>query len=479
MADLNRLTHQTGSTWHSGDIRATNFLIRWRTLVGGMQSIVLMVLDALMLASAWTVADNIGTSVDAVHLFKSIVPIAIVGIGTLTASGLYSTDDKLHTLPKLFKSLTLAQLFLLIAAFFYHPGVWVSRSVFVLAWCLSLIFVSSARFIFDLAIVQIRKHNPIFQEPVFLLGNPAEVEKVEKLLARSRQFRIDGIMDLSDWNMDDQLEQIIARIRSRKVSEVFICSQQLVNDRILLFWNLKSAGIHLRVIPTELDLPQQSSETKMIEEIPTIRFKSLPIFGVNFWVKRAIDLVGASFITIAISPILLVIALLIRSTSPGPVFYRQYRVGLKGRHFRVWKFRTMVENAADLQQELESKNEIKGGVLFKIKDDPRITKIGKFLRRYSLDELPQLLNVLQGEMSLVGPRPLPLRDVAKFSKEQFLRHEVLPGITGLWQVKGRSNVDSEEVFYWDTIYILQWSLALDLSILMQTVRAVLTRDGAY
>jgi exopolysaccharide biosynthesis polyprenyl glycosylphosphotransferase len=217
----------------------------------------------------------------------------------------------------------------------------------------------------------------------------------------------------------------------------------------------------------------------MIEEIPTIRFKSLPIFGVNFWVKRAIDLIGASLITIAISPILLVIALLIKSTSPGPIFYRQYRVGLKGRHFRVWKFRTMVENAADLQQELESQNEIKGGVLFKIKDDPRITKIGKFLRRYSLDELPQLLNILQGEMSLVGPRPLPLRDVAKFSKDQFLRHEVLPGITGLWQVKGRSNVDSDEVFYWDTIYILQWSLALDLSILMQTVRAVLTRDGAY
>jgi exopolysaccharide biosynthesis polyprenyl glycosylphosphotransferase len=478
MADLNRLT-QTGSTWHSRDIRATNFLIRWRTLVGGVQSIVLMVLDALMLTLAWTVADNIGTPVDAVHLFKSIIPIGIVGIGTLTASGLYSSDDKLHTVPKLFKSLTLAQIFLLIAAFFYHPGVWVSRSVFALAWCLSLIFVGSARFIFDLAIVQIRKHNPIFQEPVFLLGNPAEVEKVEKLLNRSRQFRIDGIMDLSDWNIDHHLDQIIARIRSRKVSEVFICSQQLVNDRILLFWNLKSAGIHLRVIPTELDLPQQSSETKMIEEIPTIRFKSLPIFGVNFWVKRVIDLVGASLILIAISPILLVIALLIKSTSPGPIFYRQYRVGLKGRHFRVWKFRTMVENAADLQQELESKNEIKGGVLFKIKDDPRITKIGKFLRRYSLDELPQLLNILQGEMSLVGPRPLPLRDVAKFSKEQFLRHEVLPGITGLWQVKGRSNVDSDEVFYWDTIYILQWSLALDLSILMQTVRAVLTRDGAY
>ena len=139
----------------------------------------------------------------------------------------------------------------------------------------------------------------------------------------------------------------------------------------------------------------------------------------------------------------------------------------------------MVVNAGELQKELEAQNEIKGGVLFKIKDDPRITKIGKFLRRYSLDELPQLINVLQGEMSLVGPRPLPLRDVERFSKDHFLRHEVLPGITGLWQVKGRSNVDSDDVFYWDIIYILQWSLALDLNILLQTVKAVLTREGAY
>jgi exopolysaccharide biosynthesis polyprenyl glycosylphosphotransferase len=478
MTDLHRFT-QTSSMWHSGDIRATNFLIRWRTLFGGMQSIVLILLDGLMLSLAWTVADNLGTPVNAAHLFNSVIPIVVIGVCTLMASGLYSTDDKLQTMPKLFKSLTLAQVFLLIAAFFYHPGVWVSRSVFVLAWVLSLSFVGAVRLMLDRAIVQIRKHNPIFQEPVFLLGSPAEVEKVEKLLDRSRQFRIDGIIDLADWDMDNQLDQIIARIRSHNVSEVFICSQQLVNDRILLFWNLKSAGIHLRVIPTGLELPQHSSETKMIEEIPTMRFKSLSIFGMSFWLKRTIDLIAAALILVLTSPILLLIAILIKSSSPGPIFYRQYRVGLKGRHFQVWKFRTMVENAGELQQALESKNEIKGGILFKIKDDPRITKVGKFLRRYSLDELPQLFNVLQGEMSLVGPRPLPLRDVAKFSKDQFLRHEVLPGITGLWQVKGRSNVDSDEVFYWDTIYILQWSLALDLSILMQTVRAVLMRDGAY
>ncbi|NJK55338.1 MAG: sugar transferase [Pleurocapsa sp. SU_5_0] len=139
----------------------------------------------------------------------------------------------------------------------------------------------------------------------------------------------------------------------------------------------------------------------------------------------------------------------------------------------------MVENAHELQKTLEIKNEIKGGILFKIKDDPRITKIGKFLRRHSLDELPQLINVLRGEMSLVGPRPLPLRDVARLSSSQLLRHEVLPGITGLWQVSGRSSTDSEEVFNLDFVYIQNWSLILDLQILLRTVQTVLNSKGAY
>ena len=175
----------------------------------------------------------------------------------------------------------------------------------------------------------------------------------------------------------------------------------------------------------------------------------------------------------------------LKQTSPGPIFYRQYRVGLKGRRFQVWKFRTMVENAGELQKALEAQNEVKGGVLFKIKADPRITKIGKFLRDYSLDELPQLINVLQGQMSLVGPRPLPIRDyelsiqnAAEFSRDRFLRYEVLPGITGLWQVKGRATVESDEIFYWDMVYILQWSLALDLKILLQTVKVVLLKEGS-
>lgn len=176
----------------------------------------------------------------------------------------------------------------------------------------------------------------------------------------------------------------------------------------------------------------------------------------------------------------MLIAILIKLDSPGPVFFRQERIGLHSRKFKIWKFRTMVTNAEKLQATLEAKNEIKDGVLFKMKDDPRITRVGKFLRRYSLDELPQLFNVFLGEMSLVGPRPLPMRDVEKFKTKHFIRQEVLPGITGLWQVSGRSDIDNfEDAVKLDLAYIENWSVWLDLKILLQTVNVVLHKTGAY
>jgi exopolysaccharide biosynthesis polyprenyl glycosylphosphotransferase len=207
---------------------------------------------------------------------------------------------------------------------------------------------------------------------------------------------------------------------------------------------------------------------------------SLPVVQDDYRlaVKRCIDIVGAAAGLVLLAPVMLAVAAMVRWTSPGPVVFAQERFGLNRRRFRMYKFRTMVENAEGLQAQLEDRNEARGPV-FKIRDDPRITPVGRFLRRTSLDELPQLLNVLKGEMSLVGPRPLPKRDVSRFEDASLMRRfSVKPGLTCLWQVSGRSNADFDEWIRMDLEYIDNWSLTLDLRILVQTIPAVLRGTGA-
>jgi len=194
--------------------------------------------------------------------------------------------------------------------------------------------------------------------------------------------------------------------------------------------------------------------------------------------KRVFDFVGASVLLLAFSPILLLVAALLKLTSAGPVFFFQERIGYNKRRFRIYKFRTMVQGAEKLIGQLEEFNEVSGPV-FKIKNDPRITPVGRFLRRSSIDELPQLINVLKGDMSLVGPRPLPVRDYAGFNEDwQRRRFSVRPGITCLWQVNGRSSITFEQWMKLDLQYMDEWSLWLDLKILARTIPAVLRGSGA-
>lgn len=195
-------------------------------------------------------------------------------------------------------------------------------------------------------------------------------------------------------------------------------------------------------------------------------------------VKRAIDLLGAVTGLIIFAPVMVAIAIAVRLDGPGPIFFGQQRYGRNRRVFTMWKFRTMVTNAEQLQSSLESLNE-HSGPAFKIKNDPRVTPIGRFLRRTSLDELPQFWNVLTGEMSLVGPRPLPKRDVSRFSEAWLMRRfSVKPGLTCLWQISGRSDIDFDRWIELDLSYIDQWSLSLDLEILAKTVSVVVRGQGA-
>ena len=214
------------------------------------------------------------------------------------------------------------------------------------------------------------------------------------------------------------------------------------------------------------------------ETVHVLTYSSNLCQGTPLAFKRSIDIIGASVLLILLAPLLLIVAALVKLDSPGPALFVQERIGLNKRKFRMFKFRTMVANAEKLQMRLEELNEADGPV-FKIKRDPRITRVGKYLRKASVDELPQLLNVLKGEMSLVGPRPLPIRDYQGFSDFWLHRRfSVRPGLTCLWQVNGRSATTFGKWMELDIQYIDNWSLWLDLKILLKTVPAVLVGRGA-
>ena len=199
----------------------------------------------------------------------------------------------------------------------------------------------------------------------------------------------------------------------------------------------------------------------------------------SYAVKRFVDIVGSGVGMVLLSPVFLGIAAAVKFTSPGPVFFTQIRVGRYGRHFRFYKFRSMRQDAEALKANLLAQNESKDGVIFKMKDDPRITRVGKFLRRTSLDELPQLWNVFIGDMSLVGPRPPVPKEVQEYTLEDRKRLDVIPGITCLWQIKGRSDIPFHEQVRLDKEYIRAPGVWKDLKILLKTIPAIIGGKGAY
>lgn len=237
-------------------------------------------------------------------------------------------------------------------------------------------------------------------------------------------------------------------------------------------------GIFMRFDPELFNLKIARARTDELDGTAHITAHSSLLDGWPTILKRLLDVAFSLSLLIVLSPLLAAIAILIKVTSPGPVFFRQERIGLNKRRFAMNKFRTMVPNAENWLPKLEALNEASGPV-FKIKNDPRVTPVGRVLRRTSLDELPQLINVLRGDMSLVGPRPLPVRDYEGFNEDwQRRRFSVRPGITCLWQVNGRSNIAFEQWMKLDLQYLDEWSIWLDMKILAQTIPAVMKGSGA-
>ncbi|BCL14765.1 sugar transferase [Micromonospora sagamiensis] len=272
---------------------------------------------------------------------------------------------------------------------------------------------------------------------------------------------------------------VLALVREVSGDTIAVCGSASAEPGELrrLAWQLEGSGVDLVVAPQLTDIAGPRVHIRPIEGLPLLHVEEPTLSGPALLMKNLLDRVAAGLGLLVLVPAFLAIAVAIRVSDPGPVFFRQPRVGHEGRTFRVWKFRTMYVDAEDRLAALVDQNET-DGMLFKIKEDPRVFPVGRFLRASSMDELPQLINVLRGEMSLVGPRPLPADD-GDFLGDVRRRLLVRPGMTGLWQVSGRSDLSWDEAVRLDLYYVDNWSLAYDLSILWRTVGVVLARKGAY
>ncbi len=297
---------------------------------------------------------------------------------------------------------------------------------------------------------------------------------VDQEWAGSSEFRRTGYRVISDF------ERFPHYLRERVVDEVALAlpMRSFYVQASHIAVRCEEQGIVVRFLSNIFDLRLAQSNGHESEPDTVITTYAHPLKGWPMVIKRILDIVISLAALVVFAPVFLVAAVLVLCDSRGPVFFSQERVGLNKRRFRMYKFRTMVADAEQQRAELEHRNEACGPV-FKIKDDPRVTLIGKFLRKTSIDELPQLLNVLKGDMSLVGPRPLPVRDYLGFDQDwQRRRLSVRPGITCLWQINGRSTLSFEHWMDLDMQYIDQWSLRLDLKILAKTIPAVLRGIGA-
>ena len=243
---------------------------------------------------------------------------------------------------------------------------------------------------------------------------------------------------------------------------------------------LSIAHVPFHVVPSLFEQSYRAAELLGYAELPVIDVKVDPLDRVQLFLKRALDVTVSCILLIPGMLLALVVAAAIKVDSPGPVLYRQERVGKNGRRFAMLKFRTMVANAEQMLEELREQDESgSNGQMFKVRADPRVTRVGAFLRKWSLDELPQVVNVLRGEMSLVGPRPPLPCEVENYEQEHLCRLRAIPGMTGLWQVSGRSELDFEQMVKLDRYYLENWSIGMDIGILFKTALVVFTRRGAY
>ena len=356
-----------------------------------------------------------------------------------------------------------------------------SRLLFVVFCALSCALVISER-----GAIRIFKKNNLGNgySHVLFIGDEATLKQYMGYIDKtSIKLKICNFITYDDPSLQsaETFSQLLVKTSADEVHFVFSfkSKDEMVALRPLV-GVCDSMGVTARIILDDLDLPVSKSYVSSIGTYPVITYHSVSLNKLQLFVKSVMDITGAVVGLILLAPVFIITAIAIKIDSPGPVFFKQQRAGIRGNVFKIYKFRSMYVDAEERKKDLAAMNKIKDGMMFKIDNDPRVTKVGAFLRRSSIDELPQLINVLKREMSLVGTRPPTLDEVQKYEAEHWRRISIQPGITGMWQVSGRSQIlDFNDVVKLDEKYIDEWSVLLDVKLILKTVKVVLSSRGAY
>jgi exopolysaccharide biosynthesis polyprenyl glycosylphosphotransferase len=378
-----------------------------------------------------------------------------------------------------------AALIVFFAYFYMRRNVWHPRSFFITLLACNTVFAAAGRALLDGLLRRLRTRAALDTCPALLIGTSEDAGFLNVLIGELRPHGI-HIAERLPFDAEEPFESLLARVRTactaHGIAMIIAAEPELTIGRMMqLLEAADELGASVKVLSPELDvlINEARLPADIIRGVPLVHFNAPAPDGVLLVVRRVVSSAAAAVLLAGLLPLLGLIALLIRLTSKGPVLFVQERIGVNRRPFRMYKFRTMYDQAAELQAQVEEFNE-SGPGLFKIRRDPRVTPIGRILRRLSLDELPQLLNVVRGEMLLVGPRPLPRRDFDNYYAEwHYSRHRGMPGLTCLWQVSGRSNLDFHTMCLLDVYYLRNRNWILDIQIILRTLWVVVFAKGAY
>lgn len=407
-----------------------------------------------------------------------LLVVAAVWIAIFAISGLYSirsTRRAVDEIAKIFLACSTGILLLIIAIFFQRE-LFASRFVVLVGWVLAFVFVTLERTVVR-AIQHALFSRGIGVHRVVIVGRDDTTNDVVSYLSTHRSLGY-HILERFEEATPEMFDALAERVKATRVDEVIQTDPSVPkSDTLRLIDFCNDHHIIFKYAADLFDTKSSNIDIQTLAGVPVIEIRRTPLDGWGKIMKRAFDVVGSAIGLVVLSPLLLLIGVIVKLDSEGPTIVRLERIGEGGKQFSLLKFRSMVKNAEALKEQLVDKNE-RDGPLFKMKDDPRVTRVGRFIRKASLDELPQLWNVLRGEMSLVGPRPHEPAEVARYEKHHRMLLSIKPGITGMAQTSGRSDLTFEEEVRLDTYYIENWSLKLDLQILLKTPWVVLTMRSA-